>query len=281
MGEIGAAIAAAHAPGLTGWFHKATDDVRSRVREMYHELGRTIADAELDALIVVANDHLGNFRVIDYPDFVIGLAARHAGPDEWFKPWLKLDDYTLPGHPDIAGAVFEGLRTRGVHLHARRDGLRYDDNLSVPVAMIGLEELAVPLVPILQNCTVPPVRDERDCYDVGRAVADTIRVDLPDGTRVGLLASGGLSHEPGGPRYFEFDEKFDRRFLELLEAGHHEDFLSEMTYERMEEAGAGGTSELLSWIVVLGAVGRRPCTVLGYEAVDEWRCGIGAVRWEL
>jgi aromatic ring-opening dioxygenase catalytic subunit (LigB family) len=281
MAEIAVALAAAHAPGLTGWFGKARPDQGDRVRRAYEELGRSVADARLDALLVVANDHLANFRVTAYPNFVLSLAASHTGPDEWFRPWLDLTEYTVPGHPEVAGAVFEGLGRRGVHAFATREPLRFDDNLSVPVTMLGLEGLGVPIVPMLQNCTVPPVPDERRCYGVGRALASVITEDLAPGLRIGLLGSGGLSHEPGGPRYFEFDEQFDRRFLELLVKGDHEVLLSEMTYDRMEEAGAGGTSELLSWMVVMGAIGERPCTSLGYEAVQEWRCGVGAVRWEV
>jgi aromatic ring-opening dioxygenase catalytic subunit (LigB family) len=281
MAEITAALAAAHAPGLTGWFGKARPEQGERVRRAYDQMGRTIADARLDALIVVANDHLGNFRVTAYPDFVLSLAARHTGPDEWFRPWLDLDEYTVPGHPEVAGVLFEGLGRRGVRAFATRDPLRLDDNLSVPVSMLSLEELSIPVVPMLQNCTVPPVPNERDCYAVGQALGAAITDDLASDLRIGLLGSGGLSHEPGGPRYFEFDEHFDRRFLELLVKGDHEVLLSEMTYERMEDAGSGGTSELLSWIVVMGAIGECPCTNLGYEAVQEWRCGVGAVRWEV
>jgi hypothetical protein len=281
MAEIAAAVAAAHAPGLTGWFGKARPEQRARVRRAYDELGRVVAEAELDALLVVANDHLGNFRVSAYPDFVVSLAALHTGPDEWFRPWLALDEYRIAGHPGVAGGVFEGLRCRGVRAFAAREPLRFDDNVSVPVAMLRLERLGVPLVPILQNCTVPPVPDERACYTVGQALGQAIREELAPGVRIGLMGSGGLSHEPGGPRYFEFDEDFDRRFLDLLVKGDHEVVLSEMTYDRMEEAGAGGTSELLSWIVVMGAIGERRCTCLGYEAVQEWRCGVGAVVWEV
>ena len=56
--------------------------------------------------------------------------------------------------------------------------------------------------------------------------------------------------------------------------------LREVTLEKMEAGGAGGTSEVLAWLVALGAVGRRPASVLTYEPVVAWRCGMGAVAWE-
>jgi hypothetical protein len=139
----------------------------------------------------------------------------------------------------------------------------------------------VPIIPVLQNCTVPPVPDERACYDFGRALGAAIEQALPGDLRIGLLGSGGLSHEPGGPRYLEIDEKFDRWWMDLLTEGDHERILAEATFDRMEEAGSGGTAELLSWTVVMGAIGPRPCADLGYVAFDQWRCGVGAVQWDV
>ena len=71
-----------------------------------------------------------------------------------------------------------------------------------------------------------------------------------------MIATGGLSHEPGGPRYFWVDEEFDRWFLDLLKRGDHEALLRECTLERMEAAGSGGTAELLAWVLVLAVHAR-------------------------
>jgi hypothetical protein len=108
-----------------------------------------------------------------------------------------------------------------------------------------------------------------------------VREELPSGVRVGLFGSGGLSHEPGGANYYFIDEHFDREFLAMLVENDHDRLLEEMTVERFESAGGGGTSELLAWFVVLGAIGAAPCEVLGYTAYSDWKCGVGAVRWDL
>jgi aromatic ring-opening dioxygenase catalytic subunit (LigB family) len=282
MAEVVLAVAASHAPGLTGWPDKAGEESRRSVEEAYARLGAAIADADLDVLVMVANDHIANFPVTDYPDFVLGMEKEHSGPDEWFKPWLAVEDYTMPGRPDLARALYDGLTSEnGYKLVAWDERLRFDDNISVPVTLTGFSGLGVPLLPVIQNCTVPPVPDERRSYDFGRRMARAIREQLPDDVRVGLFGSGGLSHEPGGPKYLSIDDEFDRWFLDLLAAGDHERILREATFERMEKAGAGGTAELLSWLVVLGAIGERPCEVLCYEAVSEWRCGVGAVQWSV
>jgi hypothetical protein len=281
MAEISVAVAASHAPGLAGWLAKASPDDQATVARMYGAIHDAVAGSRTDVLLIIGNDHVSNARVNDYPDFTFGLAERHCGPDEWFKPWLRIADYDLVGAPSVGLALYERTRHIGLKLRVTRDNLRFDDNVSVPVALADLTSLDVAILPVLQNCTVPPVPDGAMCYAFGQALGEAIRTGLPAGLRVGLLGSGGLSHEPGGPRYLEIDEKFDRWWLDLLAAGDHARVLKEATFERMEQAGSGGTAELLSWIVVMGAIGQRPCTALGYVAFDQWRCGVGAVQWQL
>ncbi|WP_433248195.1 hypothetical protein ACQPYK_00090 [Streptosporangium sp. CA-135522] len=282
MAEISLAVAASHAPGLTGWFDMAPEDDRRVVNQAYTAIREAIVASAIDVLVIVGNDHVANHRVGAGVDFTFGLADRHRGPDEWFKPWLRVPDYDIPGAPDVASALFDRLRgATSVNVAGTRENLRFDDNISVPVTKTGLAETGVRLVPVLQNCTIPPVPDERACYAFGVALGEAIRTGLPGDLRVGLFGSGGLSHEPGGPRYLEIDEKFDHWWMNMLEAGDHEKVLAEATFDRMEQAGSGGTSELLSWIVVMGAIGERPCTSLGYVAFDEWRCGVGAVHWDM
>ena len=137
------------------------------------------------------------------------------------------------------------------------------------------------MVPVLQNCTVPPIPDQHRCYAVGEALGDFIRNDLPSDMRVALLGSGGLSHEPGGARYYFIDEAFDRWFLDLVASGDHQKLLKELTLEKMEAAGSGGTSELLSWVVVLGAIGSKPGKNFGYTVHRDFKCGVGAVLWDM
>jgi catalytic LigB subunit of aromatic ring-opening dioxygenase len=281
VAEITAALAASHAPGLTGWFSKADEQDQRTVEAAYAVIRQELVDSRADVLLVIGNDHVANARLNDYPDFTVGLADRHVGPDAWFKPWLRVPDYDLPGAPSVAAQLLAALEGSGRRLRGVSENLRFDDNLSVPATMTGLADLDMAVVPMLQNCTVPPVPDTQACYAFGQALGAAIREVLPADMRVALLGSGGLSHEPGGPRYLEIDEKFDRWWLDLLVDGDHQRVLEEATFERMEEAGSGGTSELLSWVVVMGAIGPRPCESLGYVAFDQWRCGVGAVRWDV
>ena len=84
---------------------------------------------------------------------------------------------------------------------------------------------------------------------------------------------------PGGPRYFEIDEAFDRWFLSLLEAGDTPRAFAECTLERMREAGAGGTPELIAWFVAWGAASGAKARVVCYEPTASLRCSMGGVVW--
>lgn len=281
MAQIVFAAGTPHAPALVGLFARAPDDVRAVVSRSFAAIERQMKAARPDVLIVFANDHLANSRVRSYPDFLIGTAPEHRGPHEWFKPWIGCRDYVMKGNADVGKALFRGMTRRGVRMTARTENLNFDDNISVPVVMTNLDQAGISLVPVLQNCTVPPYPDQHRCYEIGKALGEFIREDLPRDMRVALLGSGGLSHEPGGARYYKIDEEFDRAFLDLCVRGDHETLLREITVDRMEAAGVGGTAEILSWYPVMGAIGECPGESFGYTGWPNFRCGVGAVIWSL
>lgn len=281
MGQIVFAAGAPHAPAIVGLFDKAPQDAREVVRATYAAISEELRAARPDVIIVFANDHLTNSRITSYPDFLIGTAAEHAGPHEWFQEWIGCRSYVAKGDPEVARALFKGMTRRGVRMTVRAENLNFDDNISVPVTMTDLDDTAITLVPVLQNCTVPPFPGAERCFEVGHALRDFIAKDLPGDMRVALFGSGGLSHEPGGAKYYRIDEDFDRRFLALCTAGDHAALLREITVERMEEAGTGGTAELLSWFPVMAAIGECRGRSFGYTGWPSFRCGIGGVIWDL
>jgi hypothetical protein len=281
MAEIVFAAGIPHAPAVVGLFEKAPDEARAVVSATFGAVARAMAAARPDVLLVFGNDHLTNSRISAYPDFIIGMAEQHAGPHEWFKEWIGCRDWALPGDPEVARALFKGLTRRGFRLNAEVGPLKFDDNLSVPTVMTELDSTGIRVVPVLQNCTVPPFPDGARCYALGQALAACIAEDLPAGLRVGLLGSGGLSHEPGGARYFKIDEAFDQQFLALASQPDHAAFLREITIPRMEAAGLGGTAEVLSWFIVMGAIGERQGESFGYTGWPSFRCGIGGVVWDM
>jgi protocatechuate 4,5-dioxygenase beta chain len=275
MAEIVCAMAMTHSPGLTGWFSRASEEYQAQALGALGEMRRRLEAARPDVIVAFSNDHLLNWPINNTPEYTVGIADEHVGPADWYDEWLALDTYRIPGHPAIARHIVnEGARRRVAFAYLRR--MQFDDGFSVPMHYLNPEG-RIPLVPVSMNCTVPPIPTPERAYQVGGVLRDLLRA-YPGPERIAVLATGGLSHEPGGPRYFWVDEEFDRWFLDLLKRGDHAALLRECTLERMEAAGSGGTAELLAWILVL-AFTTGPADVLAYMPAIAWRTGTGMVVW--
>lgn len=276
MAEIVSVIALAHAPGATGWLDKAPKAEQDALLAGYAEMGRRFRAAKPDVVVGVANDHLLNFPMESIPDWCVGTAGRWRGPAEWFRDWVNIPEYEVAGERELARHIVRDCGRRGFNL-AFSDELLFDDNWSVPLKFLT-PEYDVPLVPIHMNCVMPPLPEPGRCFEFGRALGEAVRV-WPKKTRVAIMGTGGLSHDPGGPKYFAVDEKFDRWFLDLLGEGDPKKVLREVTIDRMIAAGDGGTVELLAWLVAMGAAGGRPAETVFYVPSVPLRCGMGGVAW--
>jgi aromatic ring-opening dioxygenase catalytic subunit (LigB family) len=275
MAEIVAAMALTHSPGLTGWFDAAPADQRALALTALGEMRIRLETARPDVLLMFSNDHLLNWPINNTPEYTVGIGDRHVGPADWYDEWLALKKYEVPGHPALARHLVNAGARQRLALAYLRD-MQFDDGISVPLHYLS-PEMRIPLVPVSMNCTVPPIPTPARAYEVGVTLREIVRA-FPGRDRVAVIATGGLSHEPGGPRYFWVDEEFDLWFLDLLKRGDHAALLRECTLERMEEAGSGGTAELLAWILVL-AFTTGPADVLAYMPAIAWRSGTGMVVW--
>jgi aromatic ring-opening dioxygenase catalytic subunit (LigB family) len=277
MAEIVGIVATSHAPGATGWLDKCEPQVQRNLLEGFRELGRIVRGTKPDAIIGLSNDHILNLPVDNTPDFCVGTADMWQGPGDFFKDWLKIPDYRVRGHRDLARTLVNQADRRGIKF-AYSDTLQFDDNFSVPLYYLT-PDYDIPLVPIHMNCIMPPLPTPERCFETGRAIAEIVRNHRPANERILIMGTGGLAHDPGGPKYFQVNPEFDRWFLGLLGTGNCERVLGEATIDRMIEAGDGGTTELLAWIAAMGAAGDRPARTIFYEAPPQLRCGMGAVVW--
>jgi aromatic ring-opening dioxygenase catalytic subunit (LigB family) len=275
MAEIVAAMALTHSPGLTGWFDAAPADQRALALTALGEMRIRLETARPDVLLMFSNDHLLNWPINNTPEYTVGIGDRHVGPADWYDEWLALKKYEVPGHPALARHLVNAAARQRLALAYLRD-MQFDDGISVPLHYL-CPDMRIPLVPVSMNCTVPPIPTPARAYEVGVTLREIVRA-FPGRDRVAVIATGGLSHEPGGPRYFWVDEEFDLWFLDLLKRGDHAALLRECTLQRMEEAGSGGTAELLAWILVL-AFTTGPADVLAYMPAIAWRSGTGMVVW--
>ena len=275
MAEVVAAMAMTHSPGLTGWFTRASEEYQRLALQATAEMRRRLESARPDVVVMFSNDHLLNWPINNVPEYTVGIAEEHVGPADWFDEWLGMEKYRVPGHASLARFIVNEAGRRRLALAWLRE-MQFDDGISVPTHYLN-PDARFRLVPVTMNCTMPPIPTPARAYEVGSTLREVLRA-YPGPERIAVVATGGLSHEPGGPRYFWVDEEFDRWFLDLLERGDHEALLRECTLERMEEAGSGGTAELLAWIAVLPFT-TGPADVLAYMPAIAWRSGTGMVVW--
>ena len=72
--------------------------------------------------------------------------------------------------------------------------------------------MQLPMVPIVMNCTTPPLMTLRQAATSASRSA-TRSASYQGLDRVALVGGGGLSHFVGEPRVGDIDEEFDRWFL--------------------------------------------------------------------
>jgi len=281
MAKLIASLGVAHAPGVTGWLEKCPQVEQDAVLAGYEGLRQRMATLKPDIVIGVANDHLLNFPMNHLPDFCVGIGDRWHGPAPWFKDWLNVEDYAIDGDREMGRALVRDAAKAGIN-HAFEQELLFDDNWSVPLKFL-FPSYDVRFVPIHMNCIVPPLPTARHCLNVGAQIARTVAA-YPSDARVVLMATGGLSHDPGGPDYFTVHEDFDRWFLALMNSGDTDRAVQEVTVDKLVTGGDGGAAELLAWLVAMGAAsehGRPKAETAFYVPSVAMRCGMGGSFWLL
>ncbi|MGD1065814.1 MAG: hypothetical protein ABR975_03270, partial [Vulcanimicrobiaceae bacterium] len=152
--------------------------------------------------------------------------------------------------------------------------MQLDHGTMVPLSFLT-PAMDVPVVPIIFNTLADPQPLPGRCLTFGRLIGE-----LADRSerRIGLIATGGMSHDPGAPRQGWSDEGFDKKFLSQMAAGDA-DALGRYTPEQLAAVGAG-TFELLTWIALGGALNGRTGSVLTYEVVAPWGGGTGLMSFD-
>ena len=276
MAKITGVMASTHTPGLLGWFEDAPKDQQEAARKAFAEMRDYMAKCRANVMIIVSNDHLLNWPINNSPDYTVGIGSEHVGPTDWYDSWLgQKEKYHVSGHPGLACHIVNASARLGVSMSYLRE-MQFDDGISVPTCWLNPDS-EISLIPITLNCNIPPIPTSESAYKTGLVLHKVIE-EYPGDDRVVLVGSGGLSHEPGGPRYFYIDDDFDRWFMGLIAEGDHEKILRECTLERMEEAGSGGTAELIAWILVMAST-QGPAKILNYVKSYSWRCASGWVVW--
>jgi 2,3-dihydroxyphenylpropionate 1,2-dioxygenase len=240
-------------------------------------MGQSFLARRPDALIVVADDHLNAFSFNAVPAMCVRI-GRHVDRmvQEEAEAFDKVLDH-MPRryavHEDLANRILEDGLGDGFDLALSWEAPIDHAFLSPVMTMHGTRPVT-PLVPIWINCFVAPQPTPARCFALGRHIA---RVVARSPWKVGIIATGGLSHFPelSLPRVGESDVVFDRKLLQWLQAGEHEP-LTALTPGELHKTGE---HEFLNWMVLIGAVTPARAEVRYFGELG--RINLAAVEWRL
>jgi 3-O-methylgallate 3,4-dioxygenase len=219
----------------------APDRLALRHAEMRAAIARLaddIASRQLDALIVIGDDQQEMFDYTNMPALGIYYGETiplHAGGKV----------ISFPCHADLAHHLIASLGAGGFDLSAMREppAGRGEGHAVSYVHLHCIGTAPLPIVPLFLNAYYPPNQPSpARCFALGQALARAV-ADWPAEARVGVLASGGLSH-------FVVDEAFDRAVIDSLRRKDAAFFRTAPLHKLQS-----GSSEIRNWICLAGAVG--------------------------
>lgn len=267
MAEIVSIIGITHNPFMPRLFKQSNrpagcDKVIERIEMMRGKL----AAAKPDVLIAIGNDHLHQFFMDNMPAFMIGKMEQYDGTFYDETREFGLPTCKLPGDPETSDAIMEGAFDRGVDF-AYSNELTIDHSIVVPMLFVR-PEMDIPIVPILTNCIAPPLPRPKRFHEVGKAIRAAIG-NLPTRKRIGVLVSGHLSLEIGGPKQFERhlqDPEFDAAAVGWIQNGDIQAAADFCTPARMLQAG-NMTTGYLNFLMMMGVANdNKPSYAEGLDA---------------
>lgn len=252
-------------------------------------LAADLAAAAPDVVLIVGDDQRELFGAGNQPAIAIFhgeqivMSNKFADPGnpEWLQTlgrgYLMDDRHVLPAAPELALELIRGLVDAQFDIAAcaQVDGSGGSGSGGTGSAHTGFGHAygfivqrlfggrKIPVLPVLLNTYYAPnVPSAARCHDLGQALARVIAAS-PSQARVAVVASGGLSH-------FVVDEAMDRSVLAALASGEHSTL-------RSLPRGAlnSGSSEILNWVTVAGAVQHLPLRWHDYQPLYRTPAGTG------
>jgi len=241
-------------------------------------LARAIAEEKLDALLIVGDDQKEQYFEDNLPAFLVycgksivnGVLDLPAGAPEYWK--RARSQYFEPDAPrEYPVAADLGLHITKELVNSEFD-IAYGEALPRPrgeghaFGFVHRRLLAgniVPVVPVVVNTYYPPNQPRpARCYRLGQALRSSIE-SFPGSQRIGILASGGLSH-------FTVDEALDRMVLKACSEGDAA-ALTAIPTNKLNS----GSSEIRNWIVTAGAAEKLQTAWQEYEPLYRTPAGTG------
>ena len=259
MAEVIWGLATSHVPSIGAAMDrgKTEDENWKDLFSGYGPARAWLAEHRPDVAIVVYNDHANGIDLDIVPTFGIGTADRFEVADEGYgqRPVPE-----VVGHPDLSLHLLESLVDEHFDLTVFQE-LQVDHGLTVPLSVWTPDPgdaWPCPVVPILVNVIQYPQPTAARCYELGLALGRAI-ASFPEDITVGVLGTGGMSHQLAGARAGFINPEFDAMWMEAIAADPAR--LAALSREELiRQAGSEGI-ELIMWLIMRGAMNPQVTTV--------------------
>jgi 3-O-methylgallate 3,4-dioxygenase len=263
---------------------------QNQARAAAAHLRKTLADARLDALIVLGDDQDESYRedcrpafAIYYGETIFNSNEQHEQYHRRFPEWYVknrqgfFEDIAPRAYPvdsKLALHLIDWLMEHGFD-PASSKSLRQGEGEGHAVAYVHRRVMdgsaPIPVVPVFLNTYYAPNQPRpRRCYELGQVIRRAVEA-YSTAARVGIIASGGLSH-------FLVDEEFDRAILQAC-ADKDAAFLKNLPRNKLN----AGSSEILNWVGAAGALEHLDMNwfeyVPGYRTPAGTGTGLSFASW--
>jgi Catalytic LigB subunit of aromatic ring-opening dioxygenase len=223
-----------------------------------------LAGAALDAVIVVGDDQKEIYHEDNMPSVLVyrgktipnvpNRTNRTPGPDWAKRPaWAQrasaryyeeVETRHYPVDAKLANHLIGALIDREFDI-ASANALPEGEGEGHAFGFVHqriMKDVPIPVVPIFLNTYYPPNQPSpRRCYKLGQAIREAVE-GYPQKLRIGVVASGGLSH-------FTVDEALDGEIIRALRE-KDASALQELPRQQLNS----GSSEIRNWICAAGAL---------------------------
>ncbi len=260
----------------------AADVLKSKevaCNEALEKLADALEQAAPDIAIIVGDDQRELFSEANQPAIAVfhgdEIVTCDRFGDEEHAEWLRVmgrgylmdDTHTLVGEAAFGRQLVKGLIDEDFDIasltrvdNPGKAGFGHAWGFIIKRLFRGR---SIPVVPLLMNTYYPPnVPSAARSYDLGLAVRRVVE-SIEGNQKVAVIASGGLSH-------FVIDEALDRRLLQALAE-------KDVPFLRSFPRGAlnSGSSEILNWLVLAGALNDVPLSWCDYQPLFRTPAGTG------
>jgi hypothetical protein len=238
-----------------------------------------------DALLVLGYDDGTCFTDVQVPQFGVYTGAELTGSTAIEALGESPEAYrvTLPVASDLAWRLQRELVDHAFDVSYMseqraigRPEMGTTSAFTRPTSRL-LEGLDLPLIPFFINCHERPAPTGHRCHALGTALGRVIE-SWPE--RVAVLAVGGLSNDPNGPRAGWIDNRLDNWVLDHLARGDSNRLKS--IFDLDSDALRGGSGEIRTWITAAAAAETQGARAMLVDYFPSLKAitGIAFAHWQ-